>query len=77
MFPRCFQDGSKEAQDGSKMRSKSKNADFQMFFDVFKKNGHFGKYSNKPSRAGGGVLGEGERIYPLRLYAWSSILFIL
>ena len=48
-----------------------------LFLMFFESNGHFGKYSNKPSRAGGGVLGEGERIYPLRLYAWSSILFIL
>ena len=31
--------------------------------------GQFNKYFRSPSRTGGGGLGEGERIYPLRLYA--------
>ena len=51
---------------------------FKMFFEG---KGRFGKYSNKPSRAGGGGLGEGERIYLYLydlylslLYAWSSAL---
>ena len=40
------------------MRSKSKNADFPyvfLMFCFFFKKGHFGKYSNKPSRAAGNV----------------------
>ena len=39
--------------------------------------GQFDQYFNSPAPAGGGGLGEGERIYPLGLYARSSILYPL
>ena len=44
------------------------------FKNVFESNGHFGKYSNKPSRAGGGVLGEGVILYN---NDFSSMLYAL